>query len=96
VWLAVLALGVTRGQRRRVLAKIATQDLTTLQVQLQRIGGVEWNHVTNTDALMTFAPNPAWDSNTFATQLEAHQRNFTEKPGIFMARIHLEYEIQKP
>ena len=71
------------------------QDLTSLQVQLQRIGNTDWSHVSSTDALMTFAPNPAWDAQTFQTHLAAHEKNFTEKPATFMARIHLEYEIQK-
>lgn len=81
--------------RTKVLSRIATTDLTTMQVQLQRIGGTDWGHVSSTDAMMTFAPNPAWDPATFKTHLAAHEKNFTEKPATFMARIHLEYEIQK-
>lgn len=46
--------------RSKVLSRIATQDLTSMQVQLHRIGGTDWGHVSSTDALMTFAPNPAW------------------------------------
>lgn len=29
-----------------------------MQVQLHRIGGADWSHVSSTDAMMTFAPNP--------------------------------------
>lgn len=81
--------------RQKVLSRISTQDLTSMQVQLHRIGGTDWSHVSSTDALMTFAPNPSWDATTFQTNLAAHEKNFTEKPATFMARIHLEYEIQK-
>jgi hypothetical protein len=81
--------------RTKVLSKIATQDLTQLQVQLHRIGGVEWSHIDDADTLMTFAPNPDWDEETLRTNLHAHERNFTEKPSTFMARIRIEYEMQK-
>jgi hypothetical protein len=81
--------------RTKVLSKIATQDLTQLQVQLHRIGGVEWAHVDDADTLMTFVPNPEWDAETLRINLHAHERNFTEKPSTFMARIRIDYEMQK-
>lgn len=81
--------------RSNVLSKISTSDLTTLQVQLNRLGGQDWSTVNSTDALMTFAPNPAWDEETLRIHTAAHEKNFTEKPATFMARIQLDYEIQK-
>lgn len=81
--------------RNKVLSRIATQDLTTLQVQLSRIGNIDWGHVSGVDTMMTFNPNPSWDTQTYKMHLNAHEKSFTEKPSTFMARIHLEYEIQK-
>lgn len=65
------------------------------QVQLHRIGGVDWSHVNGADALMSFIPDPAWDSHALEANIKAHQQSFAEKPCTFMARIHLEYEMQR-
>jgi hypothetical protein len=46
--------------RTKILSKIETKDLNSIQLQLHRIGGVDWGHVTNTDALMTFNAHPSW------------------------------------
>jgi hypothetical protein len=51
--------------RNKVLSRIATQDLTRIQVQLHRLGGTDWAHVSDTDALLTFAPNPTWSVTRF-------------------------------
>jgi hypothetical protein len=81
--------------RTKILSKIETKDLNSIQLQLHRIGGVDWSHVTNTDALMTFNPHPSWGAEETKVNLQAHQKNFGEKPSVFMARIHLVYEVQK-
>lgn len=81
--------------RTNILNNIATSDLTNMQVQLHRIGGVDWSHISATDTAMSFAPNPTWDSSTRAIHMAAHEKNFTDKPATFMARIQLEYEMQK-
>jgi hypothetical protein len=81
--------------RSKILSKIETKDLNSFQLQLHRIGGVDWSHVTNTDALMTFNPHPSWTPAETKTNLQAHQKNFGEKPSVFMARLHLVYELQK-
>ena len=81
--------------RTKVLSKIATQDLTNLHVQLHRVGTQSWDQMDNTDALLTFNADPTWDNNTLQAKLHAHALSFTEKPGVFMARIKLEYEMQR-
>jgi hypothetical protein len=81
--------------RSKILSKIETKDLNSMQLQLHRIGGVDWSHVTNTDALMTFNQNPSWSPAETKIHLQTHQKNFGEKPSVFMARIHLQYEVQK-
>lgn len=53
-----LLLSSCEAIRTNVLSKIATSDLTAMQVQLHRIGGVDWSHVSATDRVMTFAPDP--------------------------------------
>ena len=74
---------------------IFVQDFMNMQVQLHRIGGVDWSHVDSTDTMMTFSADPNWDKNTLANNLKAHEYSFTDKPATFMARIELEYEMQK-
>lgn len=66
-----------------------------LQVQLHRIGGVDWSHVNGADALMSFNPDPSWDAATMEANIKAHQQNFADKPCTFMARIQLDYEMQR-
>ena len=66
-----------------------------LQIQLHRIGGVDWSHVNGADALMSFMPDPTWDSHTLEANIKAHQQSFAEKPCTFMARIQLDYEMQR-
>jgi hypothetical protein len=41
------------------------------QIQLHRIGGVDWSHVSTADALMTFNPDPTWDQNTLEANIKA-------------------------
>jgi len=65
------------------------------QIQLHRIGGVDWSHVNGADALMSFIPDPTWDAHTLEANIKAHQQSFAEKPCTFMARIQLEYEMQR-
>ena len=79
----------------RILAKIQTYNLTELSVQLHRIGGVDWSHVNGADALMSFIPDPNWDQQTLESNIKAHEQSFTDKPCTFMARIQLEYEMQR-
>ena len=81
--------------RSKVLSRIATQDLTSLQIQLHRIGGVDWAHCTAMDTMMTFKPNPTWSAQEYKVHQRAHEKDFTEKPATFMARIQIEYEIPK-
>lgn len=82
--------------RTQILSRMEPpRDLTQMCVQLHRLGGVDWSHVDGSDVLQTFAPDPQWDSATLRTHMHAHERNFTEKPGSFMARIHLEYEMPR-
>ena len=81
--------------RTKILNKIATQDMTALNVQLHRVGGVDWGHVDSSDTLMSFAADPSWDHATLKANLQAHEYNFTEKPAVFMARIQVDYEMQK-
>jgi hypothetical protein len=83
-----------------LLAEIYThhasnQHTCVQQIQLHRIGGVEWSHVNGADALMSFMPDPTWDPHTLETHIKAHQQSFAEKPCTFMARIQLEYEMQR-
>jgi hypothetical protein len=79
----------------KILSKIETKDLNAIQLHLHRIGGVDWSHVNCSDALMTFNPHPSWSPAEVKTNLQLHQKNFGEKPAVFMARILLEYEVQK-
>lgn len=79
----------------RVLSKIKTHDLNEMTIQLHRLGGVDWSHVGGADALMTFVPDPTWDQQTIETHMKAHEQAFTDKPCTFMARILLEYEMQR-
>lgn len=44
---------------------------------------------------MTFVPDPTWDQGTIETHMKAHEQAFTDKPCTFMARILLEYEMQR-
>jgi hypothetical protein len=43
-----------------------------LQVQLHRIGGVDWSHVSTADALMSFKPDPTWDHSTLEANIKVH------------------------
>lgn len=72
-------------------------DLTfaRAQIQLHRIGGVDWSHVNGADALMSFMPDPTWDPPTLEANIKAHQQSFAEKPCTFFARIQLDYEMQR-
>lgn len=72
------------------------KDLTSLCVQLHRLGGADWSHIDSSDLLQTFVPDPSWDNVTLKANMSGAERNFTEKPGVFLARLHLEYEIPKP
>lgn len=79
--------------RKNVLGRIQTEDLNSLQVQLHRIGDVGWDHVSQEEALVTFAPHPSWTAAELQSNFETHQKLITEKPSVFMARIALEYEV---
>lgn len=69
--------------------------MCSLQIQLHRVGGVDWSHVSGADSLMSFIPDPSWDQQTLEANMKAHEQSFTDKPCTFMARIQLEYEMQR-
>ena len=79
--------------RNKVLGRIETKDLNAVQVQLHRIGGVPWDHISTEDSVQSFVANPAWTKGEIAEQLKLHKKSVTEKPNVFMARIMVEYEI---
>lgn len=59
-----------------------------------RLGGVEWSHVEEDEALATFEAKSSWSAEELRKNLEAHKNNFVQKPGKFMARIKLDYELK--
>lgn len=81
--------------RDQVLSRIATKDLTNLQVQLHRIGGADWGDISHTDAAATFSVNPTLDADANRALLAQHRQTLAKNPAMFMARIKLDYEIQK-
>lgn len=56
--------GMSQPRRSRIC------HLPRPQIQLHRIGGVDWSHVNGADALMSFIPDPTWDSPTLEANIK--------------------------
>lgn len=79
--------------RSKVLGRIKTEDLHLLQIQLHRLGGVPWDHLSTEDSISSFVTDPSWTREETASRLKMHKKGMVEKPNVFMARILIEYEI---
>lgn len=81
--------------KTRILNNMDTVNLNEISVQLHRMGGQDWAQVNTAEALMSFTPDPTWTQQQLEANIKAHEQAFTEKPAAFMARIHLQYEMQR-
>jgi hypothetical protein len=83
--------------RQKVLSKIASNDLNTLQVQLVRPNAEGWDDVTDANLpLQDFVPNPTWTPEAVDQAKRMHVERFLALPFSYHARIQLKYEVQTP
>jgi hypothetical protein len=77
--------------RSKVLSKISSNDMTTFQLQVERIGTETWDDITEPGLHLQTGcnPNNVDDAKTAA-------QNFISTPYSYMARIQIKYEIQNP
>lgn len=83
--------------RSKVLSKVASNDLNTFQIQLERLNADSWDDINDvTVPMQSFVINPTWTADEMATAKKLHVQQFLSTPFSYMARIQLKYEIQSP
>lgn len=83
--------------RQKVLSKIASNDLTTFQIQLVRTNAESWDDVNDINIpLQEFVSDPLWSHEQIEQAKEVHIQKFLAAPCSYYARIQLRYEVQTP
>lgn len=83
--------------RNKVLSKIASNDLNTLQVQLERVNSDAWDEISDEHTPMRgFVASPTWTKEELENAKRNHVESFLATPYSYMARIQLKYEVQSP
>lgn len=83
--------------RTKVLSKISTNDMNTMQIQLERLYADGWDDVNDHNVPMQgFIANPLWTPEEHETAKRQHLQRFLSTPYSYMARIQIKYEVQSP
>ena len=83
--------------RAKVLSKIASNDLTTWQVQLERLYAESWDDINDVHVpLSGFVANPSWTPEELQKAQALHMQKFLSTPFSYMARMQIKYEVQNP
>lgn len=83
--------------RTKVLSKISTNDMNTMQIQLERLYADGWDDVNDHNVPMQgFIANPLWTAEEHETAKRQHLQRFLSTPYSYMARVQIKYEVQSP
>jgi hypothetical protein len=83
--------------RTKVLSKIATNDMNTIQLQLERLAADSWDDVNDINLPMQgFVCNPLWTPEENEKAKRLHVQQFLSTPYSYMARVQIKYEVQTP
>lgn len=83
--------------RTKVLNKIASNDLNTFQIQLERLGAEGWDDINDVHVpLHDFLADPLRTPDENEKVKRTHVERFLSTPFSYMARIQVKYEVQSP
>jgi hypothetical protein len=79
--------------KSNILSKMTQTDLFNFTLQAHPLHSTDWMDADHSDVMQTFFPDAAWTKDQLQMHMQAHQRNFLERPGVLHLRMEIKYSV---